>query len=152
MSTADPTLRPDGHREYDRVDREQMGVAQKLEIMCYEAQQRYGGDPRGGAFTLVGRPRCCLQLLVDSPEDLLRLEKPIIVGTYEADVVAYWGDVKVRLRCNVKDNDLYCIPSVKLPESKPEDRRLAGALRAIAWKYQRENRKLDVESALEVLP
>lgn len=150
--TADPTLRPDGHRAYDRVDREEMGVPQKLDILCYEAQQRYGGDPRGGHFSLVGRPRCVLQLLVDSPEDFLRMERPIIVGTHEADVVAYWGDMKVRLRCNVKDNDLYAVPNANLPESKPDDRRLAGALRALAWKYRRENRRLDVDSATEVLP
>lgn len=150
--TDDPTRRPDGHRAYDRVDREEMGVPQKLDILCYEAQQRYGGDPRGGNFTLVGRPRCVLQLLVDAPEDLLRMERPIIVGTHEADVVAFWGMCKVRIRCNVKDNDLYAVPVAQLPESKPDDRRTAGSLRALVWKYQREGRKLDVESMVEFLP
>lgn len=149
--SGDPTLRADGLRHYDEIDRKEMPVPQKLEILAYQCRQVHGGDPRGGGYVLVGRPRCLLQLLVDSPEDFLRLEKPVIVGSVGADVVAYWQDVKILMRCNVKDNNLHVVPWPMVPDSKPHDRRLASDLRMLAWKYKRERRRMTVDDALEVL-
>jgi len=136
----------------DRVDREQLTVEKKLELLAHEAQQQYGYDPRGGACCFVGRPRVLLQLLVDAPDGLIRLERPVIIGTTDADVVGRWREVSCRIRTSTVGNNLVCIPLAQLPPSNHWDRRLAGALRVEAWKAINANRKLTVDDATLVLP
>lgn len=119
----------------DKIDRQKLDPRVKLQLLAMEAKAVYGRDPRGDnkGMAIVGRPRVILQLLLDlgigafSTE--FQLHKPIVIGTTDADLVMRWMGCPVIVRCNVVDDQLWCLPVDKIPESKQIDRLRAGELR-----------------------
>jgi hypothetical protein len=59
----------------------------------------------------------------------VRLHKPVVIGTLNADLVGWWMDVPLLVRCTVVDDQLHCLPLEKIPESIMPDRQTAGQLR-----------------------
>jgi hypothetical protein len=59
----------------------------------------------------------------------IRLHKAIVIGAENGDVVGWWMDVPIMVRCNVKDDRLHCVPLDKIPDSNMLDRQRAGAIR-----------------------
>ena len=132
-----------GRSHMDEVDRRELDPRIKLQLLCAEAKTKYGADPRGGGFCLVGRPRVILQLLIDigagafSTE--LRLNKSVILGSDDilrdpsgADVVGWWRDIPVVVRSSTVDDNLHCCRLGELHQSHQMDRRQAGVLRVAA--------------------
>ncbi len=119
----------------DKIDRQKLPASVKLRLLCEEAKNTLGQDPRSGhGLVFVGRPRAMLQLLIDmygGAEILnqIKLERPVIVGSFGADVIGYWMGVPLVVRSNVVDDQIWCVQVHKLPESKMVDRQRAGELR-----------------------
>lgn len=120
----------------DSLDREKLDPRIKLQLLAAETKQKFSKDPRSGGFSIVGRPRVLLQLLIDMNigafSSDIRLHKPIVIGTRDADLVGWWMDVPILVRCTVVDDRLYCLPRDKVPESSQIDRQRASQLRVCA--------------------
>lgn len=129
-----------GRIQLDEVDRQELDPRIKLQLLCTEARQEYGADPRGGGFCFVGRPAYVLQLLIDigagplSSE--LRLNKSMIVGAADiltdpsgADVVGWWRDIPVVVRSSTVKDGLVCCRLDQLRPSHQVDRRQSGVMR-----------------------
>lgn len=120
----------------DSLDRQKLDPQIKLRLLCEEVKVHYGVDPRSGGFSIVARPRMILQLLIDidlnSLTNQIRLEKPIIIGPVCGDRVGWWCDIPIIVRSTVVDDNIYCIKTTKIPESKRVDRQRAGQLRVAA--------------------
>lgn len=127
----------------DTLDRQKLDPCIKLQLLAAETRSKYDTDPRNGKFAFVARPRILLQLLIDMKVGAfssdLRLERPIIIGSAGADMIARWEGVPILVRCNVRDDNLHCLPLDKIPESKPIDRQRAGQLRVCAHAGTLEN-------------
>jgi hypothetical protein len=126
----------------DEVDRQELDPRIKLQLLCAEAKEKYGADPRGriGEFCVVGRPRVVLQLMIDigagtfSTE--LRLNRAIVLGSHDilldpsgADVVGWWQDIPVVVRSSTIGDVLRACRLTELRPSHQMDRRQAGVLR-----------------------
>lgn len=131
----------------DGLDRKKLDPEIKLALLCEEARYHYGRDPRGlgaGDFSFVGRPRVILQLLVDlgvtsGLTSVVKLQRAMVIAqskdrrtVADADVVGWWRNIPIAVRCTVKDDQLWLLPVDKIPESKQIDRRQAGSLRVAA--------------------
>lgn len=121
----------------DTIDRQKLDPRVKFKLLCEEMKEKLGEDPRHGGFCFVARPRVMLQVLIDlkvgpfTSWDVM-LEKAIIIGAEGADVVCTWERVPLVVRCNVSNDQLYCVRLSQLPSSKPIDRQRAGQLRIAA--------------------
>lgn len=117
----------------DTLDRQKLDPRIKLQLLAAETKTVYGRDPRGGGFAFVARPRVILQFLVDMNagpfSSDVRLHKAIVIGADNGDLVGWWNDVPIMVRCNVVDDRFHCLPLDKIPESKQVDRQTAGQLR-----------------------
>lgn len=124
----------------DTVDRAKLDPRIKLQLMASECRAIYGVDPRGadGKFSIVGRPRAILQLLIDmsangfsSGADAIRLQRAMVIGSRDgdADIVGWWGDVPIAVRSTTIDDRLFVMPTEKLPPSIMPDRQQAGRMR-----------------------
>lgn len=114
----------------DSLDRQGLDPRIKLQLLAAETKTTTGQDPRSGGHAIVGRPRVILQLLLDmGGRDGIKLERPVIIGSAGGDVVGWWQDVPIIVRCNVVDDRLWCLKQDLIPESKMIDRRRAGELR-----------------------
>jgi len=113
----------------DTIDRQKLDPRIKL-------QAKYSRDPRSGGFAFVARPRIILQLLLDMGTGPLssdiKLHKPVVIGATNADLVGWWQDVPLLVRCTVVDDRLHCLPLEKIPESIQPDRQTAGQIRVAA--------------------
>jgi len=120
----------------DGIDRQKLDPLIKLQLLCAEAKVTHGRDPRSGGFSIVGRPRVVLQLLLDLQRKgslgAIRLERPVILGDIGADAVGWWSDVPILVRGNVVNDQLWIVQSDKIPRSSPSDRQRAGLLRTHA--------------------
>lgn len=125
----------------DSLDRAKLDPQIKFQLLCAEARVTYGRDPRSGGFSFVARPRVILQLLEDlrvGPlSSVIRLQRAVVIATSRtvdsgADVVGWWSDVPIVVRCNVKDDSLWVLPNERIISSKPIDRNTAGQLRMAA--------------------
>ncbi len=120
----------------DSIDRAKLDPSIKFQLLCTEAGVTYGRDPRSGGFAFVARPRVLLQLLKDmnvsSLTSVLKLQRAVVLGQEDSDVIGWWNDVPIIVRCNVKDDNLWVLPSERIPTSKPIDRQRAGNLRMAA--------------------
>ncbi len=121
----------------DTHDRAKLDPQVKFQLLCAEAKATFGRDPRSGGFGFVARPRVILQLLKDlgvqsSLTTIVRLQRAVVLGTVESDVVAWWSDVPLFVRCTVKDDNLYVLPVEAIVTSRPVDRVKAGQLRMAA--------------------
>lgn len=120
----------------DSLDRQKLDPRIKLQLLAAETKIRYGRDPRSGGMQIVGRPRVILQLLMDMKvgglSSDIRLERPIMFGTRDADVVGHWEGVPIVVRSSVVDDRLWCLPIEKIPPSSQVDRQRAGQLRVSA--------------------
>ena len=140
--------RATGVVQMDEIDRRELDPRIKLQLLCAEAQEKYGVDPRGrpgGAdgFCIVGRPRVILQLLIDigagplSSE--LRLGRAMVLGSDDitldslgrtgADVVGWWREIPVVVRSTTIGDVLRCCSISELRPSHQVDRRQSGVLR-----------------------
>lgn len=117
----------------DSIDRAKLDPLIKLQLLSAETKSTTGRDPRGGGFAFVCRPRVMLQLLIDCKAGPftsgIRLNKAVVLGSKDGDVVGWWEDIPLIVRCNVVDDNLHCVPRDKIPDSKMIDRRRAGELR-----------------------
>lgn len=121
----------------DTIDRQKLDPRIKLQLLCAEAKVVHGTDPRSGGFSIVGRPRVVLQLMLDLQRrsvlgEAIRLERPVILGEAGGDVVGWWSDVPIVVRSSVVDDRLYVVKSDQIPRSAPVDRQRAGLLRTHA--------------------
>ncbi len=120
----------------DSIDRAKLDPQIKFQLLCAEAKATFGRDPRAGGFGFVARPRVLLQLLKDMNigplSSIIRLQKAIVLGTRESDVIAWWNEVPIMVRCNVRDDQLWVLPIDSIIPSKPVDRNTAGRLRMAA--------------------
>lgn len=126
----------------DAIDRQKLEPQIKLQLLMQLARVQYGRDPRSGGFAIVGRPRVILQLLLDLKvgplHDVVRLNRPVIIGRSDADVIGWYQDVPIIVRCTTIDDKLWAIPRDKVPEDQMIDRKQAGQIRVHA-----HNRTLD---------
>lgn len=123
----------------DSLDRQKLDPRIKLQLLCAEAKAVYARDPRAGGMVFVARPRIVLQLLLDILKNQpiltlgavgdVRLQRPVVAGVVDADIVGWWEGVPIVVRCTVADDRLHCILEDKLPDSQQIDRRRAGELR-----------------------
>ena len=117
----------------DALDRQKLDPRVKLQLLAAETKSLFSRDPRSGGFAIVARPRIIIQLLLDMCVGPLssdiRLHKPVVIGVKDADVVGWWMDIPIKVRCTVIDDKLYCLPLEKIPESITPDRQTAGQLR-----------------------
>lgn len=118
----------------DSVDRQKLDPRIKLQLLAAETKATTGRDPRSGGFAIVARPRVVLQLLMDLKvgpfsQDTVRLQKAMVYGTTDSDVVGWWQDVPIIVRCTVVDDGLWCLQREHIPASSNLDRRQAGAIR-----------------------
>ena len=126
-----------GSTHMDVLDREKLDPNVKMKLVCEEMKDKSGRDPRAGGFAFVGRPRVMLQVMMDfkvgpfTNADI-RLHDAVVVGSNNGDVIAWWQDIPMLIRCNVKDDKLYCLPLNQIPPSKGLDRQRAGQLRIAA--------------------
>ncbi len=123
----------------DPVDRKRAGVYQKLEYICDKAREAFGRDPRGGGFSFVGHPQVIEQVLAEmGPMDSRnrRLQKPVVVGMIDGDVVMWWETKPVaipfRVRHSARFPDLWIVPDDMARQSEFPDRRAAAELRMAA--------------------
>ena len=125
----------------DTIDRQGLHPLIKFKLLAEETKATYGRDPRSGGFSFVGRPRVILAVMKDfwiknitklNPYEDLRLQKPVIMGDYEADLVAWWCDIPIVVRSCVVDDKIHCVPSDQIPGGKMLDRRQAGRIRLAA--------------------
>lgn len=120
----------------DTADRASQHPTTKLELLMIETRNATGRDPRGGGHALVARPRVILQMLIDlGPlmREHVRLHRPIVIGSSTGDLVGHWKDVPILVRCNVRDDRVYCLPLDQIPLDEMPDRATAGRLRIAAW-------------------
>jgi hypothetical protein len=117
----------------DALDRQKLDPRIKLQLLAAETKNKYSRDPRSGGFAFVARPRVIIQLLIDmnvGPFSTdIRLHKPIVIGVKDGDLVGWWQDVPLLVRCTVVDDNLHCLPLEKIPDSIMPDRQTAGQLR-----------------------
>jgi hypothetical protein len=121
----------------DKMDRAKLQPIIKFQLLCVEAKAIHGRDPRAGGFSFVARPRALLQLLKDlgissALTTALKLQRAVVLGTQDSDVIAWWDDVPIIVRCSVVNDDIWVLPTQQIPESKPIDRQQAGRLRMAA--------------------
>ena len=120
----------------DTIDRQKLEPRIKLQLLAAEAKSKYSRDPRSGGFAFVARPRVLIQLLIEMNvgpfSSDIKLHKPIVLGTQNADLVGWWQDVPLLVRCTVTDDNLHCLPLRKIPDSIMPDRQTAGQLRIAA--------------------
>lgn len=125
----------------DTIDRAKLDPQIKFQLLCAEMKAECGRDPRSGGFAFVCRPRVMRQLMIDMNVGplgggVIRLQRAVIIATSRtdsgADLVGWWSDVPLMIRCNVKDDQLYAMPLERIPPSKPVDRNTAGRLRMAA--------------------
>lgn len=120
----------------DSLDRQKLDPRIKLQLLAAETKNKYSRDPRSGGFAFVARPRVFLQLLMDMNvgpfSSDIKLHKAIVLGTNNADLVGWWMDVPLLVRCTVTDDNLHCLPLSKIPDSIMPDRQTAGQLRVHA--------------------
>lgn len=121
----------------DVIDRQKQDPRTKLELLAIEMKNVTGRDPRGGGHAFVARPRVILQMLIDMKvknafHDAIKLNDAVIVGTLNSDVVGWWQDVPIIVRCSVTNDNLHCLVRDKIPESTMLERRLAGQIRMAA--------------------
>lgn len=133
----------------DSIDRAKLDPEVKLQLLCAEAKAEHGRDPRSGGFAIVGRPRAVLQLLLDlkiesNLQSIIRLQRAVIVGADNSDIVGWWCDVPIMVRCTVKDDRLWCVGLDKIPASLSVDRQRAGLMRVAA-----HNGRLDAIREME---
>lgn len=125
-----------GVDKMDSLDRQKLDPTIKLQLIAAEFKSAYGHDPRGGGASIVARPRIVLQLLLDLKvgpfSSEVKLERPLVFGTQGADVVAHWQGVPIIVRCQVADDNIYCLPNARIPQSAGIDRVQAGQLRMAA--------------------
>lgn len=126
----------------DSLDRQKLDPKVKFQLLAAETKNRYQRDPRAGGFAFVARPRVWLQILLDLKvgpfTSEIRLHKPVVIGATNGDIVGWWNDIPLMVRCTVTDDNLHCLPLKKIPESIMPDRQTAGQLRIHA-----HNGKLD---------
>lgn len=126
----------------DSLDRQKLDPYIKLQLLCAEMKEKSGEDPRGGKMSFVARPRVVLQLLLDVLEahpimtigfiGEIKLHKPVVLGSDDGDLVGWWRDIPIRVRCTVVDDRLYVLNNRQIPDSKMIDRRQAAQLRMSA--------------------
>ncbi len=125
----------------DSIDRAKLDPAIKFQLLCAEAKATYGRDPRSGGFAFCARPRVMRQLLLDMnvgplSSGIIKLQRAVILATSRADsgadLVGWWSDVPLMIRCNVNNDSLWVLPLERIPPSKPVDRNTAGRLRMAA--------------------
>lgn len=120
----------------DKLDRQKLDPRVKLQLLAAETRNKFSRDPRSGGFAFVARPRVILQLLIDMNvgpfSNDIKLHKAVVLGTNNADVVGWWQDVPILVRCTVTDDNLHCLPLTKIPDSIMPDRQTAGQLRVHA--------------------
>lgn len=120
----------------DTHDRVKLDPLIKLQLLCAEAKVIHGSDPRSGGFSIVGRPRVILQLLLDLQKrgnlSAIRLERPVILGAIGADMIGWWSDVPILVRSSVVNDQLWIVETLKIPQSLPVDRQRASVLRTHA--------------------
>lgn len=120
----------------DTIDRQKLDPKIKLQLLAAETRNKYSRDPRAGGFAFVARPRVILQLLLDlnvGPfSNEIKLHKAVVLGTTNADLVGWWQDVPILVRCTVTDDNMHCLPLSKIPDSIMPDRQTAGQLRVHA--------------------
>lgn len=118
----------------DSLDRQKLDPRIKLQLLCAEAQATYGRDPRAefSRMAIVGRPRVILQMMLDlqtSAPGFLELHRKYVVGEDGADTVARYQWCAIIVRCNVKDDRLWCLPWDMIPDSTRDDRQRASTIR-----------------------
>lgn len=113
----------------DRQDRLDMSAVDRIQYLFQKAHETFGRHPRGGGFTLVGRPMVIRQCVVDVPRLMRRLHRAVVIGETGADIVMYFQDVPFVVRHNVKNDDLWILQNQHMTKSTPEDRQYASQLR-----------------------
>jgi hypothetical protein len=126
----------------DSLDRQKLDPYIKLQLLCAEMKEKTGRDPRGGKMSFVARPRVVLQLLLDvlaahpvmtiGHIGEIKLHKAVILGSDDGDLVGWWREIPIRVRCTVVNDMLYVLDDGKIPNSKMIDRRQAAQLRMSA--------------------
>lgn len=126
-----------GASEIDTIDRESLPIDKKMRLLSAECLQSYGRDPRSGGFCVVMRPRVALSVLIDmNGSDRFRPQRPVVLGSLEADIVGWWDGIPLVVRSSVVDDTVYMIPNERLVPSSQVDRSRAGELR-LAYHHAR---------------
>lgn len=129
----------------DAIDRVRAGVIEKLEYICDKAREMFGLDPRAGGFSFVGHPQVVEQVLAElgaHASKLRTLQKPVIVGSHDGDVVMWWHSTKggapsgipFRTRHHARFPNLWIMPDGMMRPSDIADRKAAAEIRMNAWK------------------
>src|SRR5579885_3258065 len=101
----------------DAIDRQKLDPRIKLQLLCAEMKSTCGRDPRAGGMSFVARPRVILQLFLDIQKEHrvftagsvgdIRLQRPVVIGHDDGDIVGWWQDVPIKVRCTVRDDNFY---------------------------------------------
>jgi hypothetical protein len=131
-------VKPDAADLADKLDREKAKTGDKLAWICDKAKEITGQDPRGGGWSFVAHPQVIQQMLVDfANASERRLQRPVVIGEHDGDVVFWWQDIPVRVRHMAKFPDVHLVPTLMLVRERPSDqadRRAAAELRMAANK------------------
>ncbi len=123
----------------DDLDRVQANVLDKLRMICDNAKETFGEDPRGmpGKYSFVAQPRVIAQIWEEMPIIVRDLQRAIVYGRDDADIVMFWNKIPFIVRLNVKqDLGLVIMKNKKIPESTSQDRMVAGNMRMRAVRGQ----------------
>ena len=118
----------------DVIDRAKQHPRTKLELLAIETKNITGQDPRGGGYAFVARPRVVLQLMLDlnirsALQTDIRLHQAVVIGERDADIIGWWMDVPILVRCTVSSDKLFCVRRDQIPPSSMIDRQTAGRIR-----------------------
>lgn len=117
----------------DQVTRVAAPAQDKLVYACDQAAKVFGRDPRGGGFSFVAQPSVIEFVVASLSQTQRELERPVVVGTLGAEVVAWWitPTAKIPFRCShrARDSTVWCVPNEILVPFNQLDRRSAAEIR-----------------------
>jgi len=117
----------------DPVDRGKAPIQDRLTWICEQTAKAYVRDPRGGGFSFVAQPP-----LIEHVVSMLRqsdrtLERKFVIGTVDAEIVAWWHcvgtHIPFRVSMRARDGILWCLPDHLLVDFTMNDRRAAADIR-----------------------
>ena len=143
------------HDLSDPITRTKAPAHERLLWVCEQAAQAFGRDPRGGGFSFVAQPQLIEHVVGELREDQRELQRMVIVGTHDADVVAFWipggAGQKIPLRVSRRAKEpqgigpdgkrramptIWPVPDHLMIPSTRNDRHAAAEIRMALWKHR----------------
>jgi len=141
------------HDLSDPITRTKAPAHERLIWTCEDAVKAFGRDPRGGGFSFVAQPELIEHVVRELTDDQRELQRMVIVGTHESDVVAWWipggSGIKIPLRCSRRAKEpegvgpdgkrrpmprIWVVPDGLMVPSTRNDRHAAAEIRMRLWK------------------